>query len=157
MDIHQNVLLETKQRDAQKIKKMQSAVDAKEKEIADTKRSLQKATKESKELSGAMDQKIEAMQTKLSKSNALLETMKRQKEELNSKVRAQQALIEKLKSDSKKVSNDASEKSDKRISEQANTIKDTSHQHKRPQAEGEGDDRGEQAAFSQDEAIKERA
>ena len=123
MDIHQNVLLETKQRDAQKMKKMQSAVDAKEKEIADIKRNLQKATKQSKQLSGATDQKIEAMETKLGKSNALLETMKRQKEELNSKVRAQQELIEKLKSDSKKVSKDASEKSDKRITEQANTIK----------------------------------
>ena len=42
---------------------------------------------------------------------------------MNSKVRTQQALIEKLKSDSKKVSNDAAEKSGKLISEQVAAIK----------------------------------
>ena len=75
---------QTKQRNAQQMKKLQSAVDAKENEIAETKRSLEKATKVSKELSST-DQQIEAMQTKVSKSNALIETMKRQKEDLNLK------------------------------------------------------------------------
>ena len=70
MNVHQKVLLETKQRNAQQMKKLQSAVDAKENEIAETKRSLEKATKVSKELSGSTDQQIEAMQTKVSKSNA---------------------------------------------------------------------------------------
>ena len=123
MNVHQKILLETKQRNAQQMKKLQSAVDAKENEIAETKRSLEKATKVSKELSGSTDQQIEAMQTKVSKSNALIENMKRQKEDLNSKVRTQQALIEKLKSDSKKASKDASEKSGKLIAEQAAAIK----------------------------------
>ena len=55
------------------MKKLQSAVTQRKRKLQ-KRNAVTKATKESNELSGTMDQQIEAMQNKVSKSNALVET-----------------------------------------------------------------------------------